>query len=162
MSTRTISPRSSTRTASASAPASIAPSRSYADSASAQQPVPHSTSTTTPPTSKRWSQASAKPKRCSPMSPAEVILAHHRRPHHRGTLDAPDGVATRHNPLCGETLTVAVTLDAGRLHEVVFDGESCSVGRASASVMTDLVVGRTPDEIPPLIARVQALVTGDP
>jgi nitrogen fixation protein NifU and related proteins len=96
------------------------------------------------------------------MSPAEVILAHHRRPHHRGTLDAPDGVATRHNPLCGETLTVAVTLDAGRLHEVVFDGESCSIGRASASMMTDLVVGRRPDEIPPLIARVQALVTGDP
>jgi nitrogen fixation NifU-like protein len=96
------------------------------------------------------------------MSPAEVILAHHRRPHHRGTLDAPDGVATRHNPLCGETLTVAVTLDAGRLHEVVFDGESCSIGRASASMMTDLVVGRTPDEIPPLIARVQALVAGDP
>jgi nitrogen fixation NifU-like protein len=96
------------------------------------------------------------------MSPAEVILAHHRRPHHRGTLDAPDGIATRHNPLCGETLTVAVTLDAGRLHEVVFDGESCSIGRASASMMTDLVVGRTPDEIPPLIARVQALVAGDP
>jgi nitrogen fixation protein NifU and related proteins len=96
------------------------------------------------------------------MSPAEVILAHHRRPHHRGTFDAPDGVGTRHNPLCGETVTVGVVLDDGRLHEVRFDGDACSIGRASASMMTDLVVGRTPDEIPGLIARVRALVAGDP
>ncbi|HWZ59201.1 MAG TPA: SUF system NifU family Fe-S cluster assembly protein [Gemmatimonadaceae bacterium] len=96
------------------------------------------------------------------MSPAEIILTHHRRPHHRGTIDAPDGVATRHNPLCGETLTVGVTLDTGRLSDVRFDGESCSIGRASASMMTDLVVGLTPDEVGALTTRVQALVTGDP
>jgi nitrogen fixation NifU-like protein len=96
------------------------------------------------------------------MSPAEVILAHHRRPHHRGVLDAPDGVGTRDNPLCGETLTVSVAVDGDRVREVRFDGESCSIGRASASMMTDLVVGLTRDEVAALTARVRALVSGDP
>jgi nitrogen fixation protein NifU and related proteins len=96
------------------------------------------------------------------MSPAEIILAHHRQPHHRGTLDAPDGIATRHNPLCGETLTVSVTVDGGRIADVRFDGDSCSIGRASASMMTDLVAGLTPDEVATLAERVAGLVAGDP
>jgi nitrogen fixation protein NifU and related proteins len=96
------------------------------------------------------------------MSAPEIILAHHRRPHHRGVLATPDGIATRHNPLCGESLTVTVTVDGDRIREVEFDGESCSIGRASASMMTDLVVGRTHDEVETLTARVRSLVAGDP
>jgi nitrogen fixation NifU-like protein len=96
------------------------------------------------------------------MSPADVILAHHRRPHHRGTLDAPDGVGTRDNPLCGETLTVSVARDGDRVRDIRFDGETCSIGRASASMMTDLVLGLSRDEIAALTARVRALVAGDP
>jgi nitrogen fixation protein NifU and related proteins len=96
------------------------------------------------------------------MSPAEIILAHHRRPHHRGTLDAPDGIATRLNPLCGESLTVSVAVDGERVRDVQFDGDSCSIGRASASMMTDLVAGLTPAEIDVLVARVRSLVSGDP
>jgi nitrogen fixation NifU-like protein len=96
------------------------------------------------------------------MSPAEVILAHHRRPHHRGVLEAPDGVGTRDNPLCGETLTVGVAFDGDRIRDVRFDGESCSIGRASASMMTDLVIGLTRDDVAALAARVRALVIGDP
>jgi nitrogen fixation protein NifU and related proteins len=98
------------------------------------------------------------------MTPAEVILTHHRRPHHRGLLLAPDAVATRHNALCGETLTVSITLDADRdrVREVTFDGESCSIGRASASMMTDLVAGLTREEIASMAEHVKALVSGDP
>jgi nitrogen fixation NifU-like protein len=96
------------------------------------------------------------------MSPAEIILAHHRQPHHRGTLDAPDGIATRHNPLCGETVTVSVTVNGDRITDVRFDGDSCSIGRASASMMTDLVAGLTPDEVATLAERVAGLVAGDP
>jgi nitrogen fixation NifU-like protein len=96
------------------------------------------------------------------MSPAEIILAHHRQPHHRGTLDAPDGIATRHNPLCGETLTVSVRVDGDRIVDVRFDGESCSIGRASASMMTDRVAGLTAAEVASLTSQVAALVAGDP
>ncbi len=92
-----------------------------------------------------------------------MILAHHRRPHHRGLLRAPDAIATRHNPLCGETLTVSITLDDNRdrVREVTFDGESCSIGRASASMMTDLVAGLTREEIATMAEHVKALVSGD-
>jgi nitrogen fixation protein NifU and related proteins len=97
------------------------------------------------------------------MTSAEVILSHHRRPHHRGALDAPDAVATRQNPLCGETLTVSVALDASeRVREIAFDGDSCSIGRASASMMTDLVTGLTRGEIMAMAEHVKALVAGDP
>ncbi len=95
-------------------------------------------------------------------SATELILTHYRRPHNRGTLDAPDGLATRVNPLCGETLTVGVRLASGRVGEIRFDGESCSVGRASASMMTDLVRGLDASAIAALTARVRALVAGDP
>lgn len=104
------------------------------------------------------------------MTPAEVILTHHRRPHHRGVLATPDAVATRHNPLCGETLTVSVIFDEHdddgdddriRVREVAFDGESCSIGRASASMMTDLVAGLTREEIASMAEHVKALVSGD-
>jgi nitrogen fixation NifU-like protein len=96
------------------------------------------------------------------VSATELILTHYRRPHNRGTLDAPDGVATRLNPLCGEQLTVGVRLVDGRVGDVRFDGESCSIGRASASMMTDLVRGLDVDAIAALTARVRALVDGDP
>jgi nitrogen fixation NifU-like protein len=94
------------------------------------------------------------------------ILEHFRRPHGRGVLDQPDAEATVHNPLCGESVTVTVSLDRGgtdpRVREVRFHSDGCSIAQASASMMTELVRGCTTAEIEGLAARLRAVVSGDP
>jgi nitrogen fixation protein NifU and related proteins len=95
----------------------------------------------------------------------ERILAHFRHPHGKGTLDTPDVVGTAHNLLCGEQVTVTVALDrtaAGtRVRDVRFSSDGCSISQASASMMTDLVRGLTPQEIGVLSTRLRAVVSGD-
>jgi nitrogen fixation NifU-like protein len=96
----------------------------------------------------------------------EQILAHYRHPHGKGTLPHPDATATVRNPLCGEEATVTVALDRSgselRVGDVRFASDGCSLSQASASMMTDLVRGRTPTEIAALTARFTALLRGDP
>lgn len=95
----------------------------------------------------------------------EQILEHYRHPHHKGTLPHADGAATVHNTLCGEDVTVSVTLDrsgaAARVREVGFTGQGCSLSQASASMMTDLVPGLSESEIGQLVERLTQLVHGD-
>ena len=77
----------------------------------------------------------------------EVILDHYRRPRNRGTLAEPTGSASLRNPLCGDEVDVQVALHDGKVAEVKFAGRGCSISQASASMMTELVKGRTPDEV---------------
>lgn len=73
----------------------------------------------------------------------EIILEHYRRPHHRGLLEPFDAQAHHVNPTCGDELTVRVRLDGARVTSVSYDGQGCSISQASASVMGDLVEGRS-------------------
>jgi len=96
----------------------------------------------------------------------ERILEHFRHPRGKGSLSAPDVVATARNPLCGEDVTIMASLDrtaeGDRVREVRFMSDGCSITQASASMMTDLVRGRTPDAIDDLAALLRAVVRGDP
>jgi nitrogen fixation NifU-like protein len=76
----------------------------------------------------------------------EIILDHYRRPHHAG-LRGPFDAEVRHvNPVCGDEVTLRVTLkdsDAGQVvADVSYDALGCSISQASASVLSDLVIGR--------------------
>jgi nitrogen fixation NifU-like protein len=76
----------------------------------------------------------------------EIILDHYRKPRHHG-LREPYDVEVHHvNPLCGDEVTLRLELDGDRIREVSFDGHGCSISQASASVMTELVTGRTVDD----------------
>jgi len=96
----------------------------------------------------------------------EQILEHYRRPRGKGTLPAADATATVRNPLCGEEATVSVALDRTgeevRVRDIRFTGDGCSLSQASASMMTELVRGRTASEIAALTERFTALLHGDP
>lgn len=92
----------------------------------------------------------------------EAILDHYRRPHGRGALAEPDAQATRSNPLCGEMMHVDVALDADRVAEIRFECDACAIARASASMMTDVVVGRSQAEIEQFITRLRRFVTTSP
>ncbi len=91
----------------------------------------------------------------------EVILDHNRHPHNFGELDGADRHADGHNPLCGDRLAVYVNLDGERIADVGFLGSGCAISKASASLMTDAVKGRTLDEARRLFEQFLALVTDD-
>jgi nitrogen fixation NifU-like protein len=80
----------------------------------------------------------------------EIILDHYRRPHGKGLREPYDAEAHHVNPLCGDEVTLRVSVkDAGgdpTVADVSYDALGCSISQASASVMTDLVVGKTVDE----------------
>ena len=73
----------------------------------------------------------------------QIILDHHRHPHHKG-LREPFDVEVHHvNPTCGDEVTVRVHLVDDVVGDVSYDGQGCSISQASTSVMTDLVIGRS-------------------
>ncbi len=92
----------------------------------------------------------------------EVILDHNRKP--RNFREMAD--ATRHvfgrNPLCGDEVTVWVKLNGEVIDDVSFDGRGCAISKASASLMTSAVKGKTRQEATELFDRFHALVTASP
>jgi nitrogen fixation NifU-like protein len=89
----------------------------------------------------------------------EVILDHNRRPRHYGTLADANRRARGHNPLCGDDLTVFLRVEDDRVREIAFEGSGCAISKASASLMTDAVEGRTVAEVRDLFERFQAMIT---
>lgn len=77
----------------------------------------------------------------------ELILDHYRHPRNRGELEEPDREAHVRNPTCGDEIRLQLRLgEDGRIADVRFTGEGCSISQAAASMMTQLMKGRTPDE----------------
>ena len=89
-----------------------------------------------------------------------VILDPTRSPRNVGPLAAPDGRADGRNPLCGDECHVEVRLDGDRIAEVAFTGHGCAISKASASLMTAAVKGRSRAETDALFERFHAIVTG--
>lgn len=76
----------------------------------------------------------------------EIILEHYRKPHHKGLRDPYEAEVHHLNPTCGDEITLRVHVADGRVADVSYDGQGCSISQASASVMTDLVIGKSIDE----------------
>jgi nitrogen fixation NifU-like protein len=92
----------------------------------------------------------------------EVILDHNKQPRNFGELSTADHRAEGHNPLCGDRLSLDLTLDAGRIVDIRFRGQGCAISTASASLMTEAVKGKTVDEVNALFAGFHEMLTGDP
>ncbi len=90
-----------------------------------------------------------------------VILDHNRKPKNYGRLEG-EGVhhAEGDNPLCGDKVSVWLTLDGDVVSEVRFEGQGCAISKASASLMTGAVQGKTLTEVEELFTRFHDLVTG--
>jgi nitrogen fixation NifU-like protein len=74
----------------------------------------------------------------------DIILDHYKHPRGRGTIDAPEGESHQINPTCGDEVTVQVALDAAGTLRIGYEGQGCSISQASASVMSELLVGHSP------------------
>ena len=91
----------------------------------------------------------------------EVILDHNRR--HRNFRALAGGrKADGYNPLCGDRLTVYLHVDDGVIKEATFQGSGCAISKASASLMTDSVKGKTVAEAEALFERFHRAVTAPP
>jgi nitrogen fixation NifU-like protein len=92
----------------------------------------------------------------------EVILDHSRHPRHYGALEGATHKAEGYNPLCGDRVTVYLVLDAdGRVADIRFEGKGCAISQASASLMTDLLAGKTQDEAERVMQGFLRLVKGE-
>ena len=87
----------------------------------------------------------------------EIILDHYKHPHGRGLRDPYAGEAHHVNPTCGDEITLRVTAD---LSDISYDGLGCSISQASASVLYELLNGKTPDEAARISAAFVELMQG--
>jgi len=76
----------------------------------------------------------------------EIILDHYKNPHHKGLREPFDAQVHHLNPTCGDEITLRVNLEGDTIADVSYDSEGCSISQASASVLTDLLIGRQVDE----------------
>jgi nitrogen fixation NifU-like protein len=89
-----------------------------------------------------------------------LILDHNRNPRNFGTLEGADRHAEGFNPLCGDQVHVDLKLDGDRVAEIKFSGNGCAISKASASLMTTAVKGKTVAEAEALFEGFHGLVTG--
>ena len=90
----------------------------------------------------------------------EVILDHNRKPRNYGALEHASHHAEGHNPLCGDHISVSLDLDGERIGGIAFQGESCAICKASASMMTVNVKGKTRADAETLIQEFRDMATG--
>jgi nitrogen fixation NifU-like protein len=92
----------------------------------------------------------------------EIILDHSRHPRHFGVLAGASHVAEGHNPLCGDKVKIYLSVGAdNRIADVSFEGRGCAISVASASLMTEMLKGRSIDEAEALMGGFLHLVKGE-
>jgi len=91
----------------------------------------------------------------------EVILDHNRNPRNYGALDPCDNKADGHNPLCGDNVTIYLVVADGIVTDVSFDGRGCAISVASASMMTEMVKGKSVADAERLFQSFQHLCTDE-
>ena len=90
----------------------------------------------------------------------EVILEHSKHPRNFRELDAANHRAEGFNPLCGDHFTVYVDVQDGSIHDIAFQGSGCAISKASASMMTQSLKGKSAGEAEELFTKFHNLVTG--
>ncbi|MCZ2111965.1 MAG: iron-sulfur cluster assembly scaffold protein [Dehalococcoidia bacterium] len=78
---------------------------------------------------------------------APLVIEHFEHPRNSGELDAPDGEATKSNPVCGDRMRVMIRVDSGRIAEVRWQTRGCPPAIATSSFASELVHGWTLDEV---------------
>ncbi|MGH9558885.1 MAG: Fe-S cluster assembly sulfur transfer protein SufU [Bryobacteraceae bacterium] len=91
----------------------------------------------------------------------EVILDHSKRPRNFGPMEAASAKAEGFNPLCGDRLTLELKLVAGKIEDARFVGSGCAISTASASLMTEMLKGKTRREAEQLFEHFHRLLTTD-
>ncbi len=89
-----------------------------------------------------------------------IILDHNKRPRNYRKMEDSTHAAHGHNPLCGDEVNVYLKVEDNRILDVSFDGEGCAISKASASLMTEIIKGKTFDEVKAESKMVYELLNG--
>ena len=89
----------------------------------------------------------------------QVILDHSRSPRNFWKLDTANRISEGHNPLCGDRVTVYLLLENDMIRDVSFQGEGCAISKASASLMTEMLKGKSKEEAKAVFDKFHAMVT---
>jgi nitrogen fixation protein NifU and related proteins len=90
----------------------------------------------------------------------QVIIDHNRRPRNYGKLEGANRQAEGFNPICGDHLTLYLRLNGDVIDDLRFEGEGCAISKASASLMTEGLKGKTTADAEALFERMHELLTG--
>ena len=90
----------------------------------------------------------------------DIILDHYRNPRHRGHLQKPTAAKEGYNPLCGDEVTVELTVRDGVIDDVAYVGSGCSISQSSASMMTEAVQGKRLKDVKHLIETFTSVMRG--
>jgi nitrogen fixation NifU-like protein len=77
----------------------------------------------------------------------EIILDYYKNPRNRGSLESPQSIARDSNPLCGDVVEMQLKFSNEKVSEIRFNGDGCAISQASASMLTELVMGKSIDEV---------------
>lgn len=91
----------------------------------------------------------------------EVILDHSRHPRNFGRAEDANREAKGYNPLCGDRIAIYLRVEDGVIADVTFEAKGCAISLASASMMTEMIKGRSEEEASALFGQFHALVTGN-
>lgn len=91
----------------------------------------------------------------------EVILDHNKRPRNFRKLEGANRSAEGYNPLCGDQITVYIQLDGDVIRDISFHGSGCAISKASASMMTESLKGKTKTEAEAFFDRIHKMLTGE-
>ena len=89
----------------------------------------------------------------------QVILDHSKSPRNFRVLPDANRHAQVHNPVCGDNITLYLRLDGDRVADVSFQGSGCAISKASSSILTETLKGKTKAEVKELFAKVREMVT---
>jgi len=91
----------------------------------------------------------------------QVILDHNKKPRNFRKIEVPTHTAEGHNPLCGDQLTIYLDVENNEVRDVSFEGSGCAISKASASMMTQAVKGKTRHQVEELFKEFHEMVTAD-
>lgn len=91
----------------------------------------------------------------------QVILDHNKNPRNYGELPQATNIAEGHNPLCGDHIQITAIIENDIIKDLKFQGSGCAISKASASIMTTLVIGKTVEEAKQMFDVFHKIVTSD-
>src|SRR6266853_6936138 len=89
----------------------------------------------------------------------DVIIDHSMHPHNYHAMADASRKAEGYNPLCGDQVTVYLKLEGDKIQDISFEGHGCAISKSSASIMTDVVKGKSKTQAAALFERFRKLVT---
>ncbi len=77
----------------------------------------------------------------------EIILDYYKNPRNRGSIESPDAKAKDSNPLCGDVVEMQLKFADGKVSDIKFNGDGCAISQASASMLTEMVMGKSIEDV---------------